>query len=350
MSDLQLGLLAIGALVVAGVLAYNKLQERRAQKSAERAFRSEHPDALLGGDATDEVAEGHSPAPVARVVEAPLRDEGGFAPLQADARLDYLVEAHGESAVPESTILERWSSMVHRFGGRAHLAVGDAAALRSPAGDGPSVTRLQASLQLVSRAGVVGEAELIEFRSDVEDLASRLGWRATAPEMKSALEGARALDAFCADRDIQVALHVVAKSPEGFARESLPALRERFSLEPRADGAWMHADGQGRPLFVVSDRSGGHLDASGPAVPHLVALSLAMDVPRTPDTARSFEAMARLATSLATELGGAIVDDNGTVLDPRALSAIEAQLEAVRVELDARGFAPGEPLALRLFS
>ena len=33
-------------------------------------------------------------------------------------------------------------------------------------------------------------------------------------------------------------------------------------------------------------------------------------------------------------LGGAIVDDNGTVLDARALSAIEAQLEAVRAAVD----------------
>ena len=348
MSDLQLGLLAIGALVVAGVLAYNKLQERGAQKRAERAFRSDHDDALLGGGESTEGTEDHATA--ARPVDAPLREPLEVSATEVDPRLDYLVDAQGDSGVPESSVLERWSAMAHRFGGRARLAVGDAAALRGPTGEGPSITRLQASLQLVSRAGVVGEAELIEFRSDIEDLASRLGWRASAPEMKAALEGARALDTFCADRDIQVALHVVAKSPEGFARESLPALRERFALEARADGAWLHADAQGRPLFAVSDRSGARLDAYGPAVASLVALSLAMDVPRTPDTGRSFEAMARLATSLAAELGGAIVDDNGTVLDARALSAIEAQLEAVRAELDARGFSPGEPLALRLFS
>ena len=42
MSELQIGLLAIGALVVAGVLIYNRVQERRARQAAERTFRSGH--------------------------------------------------------------------------------------------------------------------------------------------------------------------------------------------------------------------------------------------------------------------------------------------------------------------
>ena len=47
MSELQIGLLAIGALVVAGVLGYNRIQERGAKRAAERAFRSGHADVLL---------------------------------------------------------------------------------------------------------------------------------------------------------------------------------------------------------------------------------------------------------------------------------------------------------------
>ena len=39
MSELQLGLLGIGILVVVGVLAYNKLQERRLRREAERTDR-----------------------------------------------------------------------------------------------------------------------------------------------------------------------------------------------------------------------------------------------------------------------------------------------------------------------
>ncbi|MGH8723044.1 MAG: cell division protein ZipA C-terminal FtsZ-binding domain-containing protein, partial [Burkholderiales bacterium] len=51
MSDLQIGLLAVGALVVAGIFAYNAVQERRARRTAERAFGSAHADVLMDGAA-----------------------------------------------------------------------------------------------------------------------------------------------------------------------------------------------------------------------------------------------------------------------------------------------------------
>src|ERR1051325_10443276 len=47
MTDLQIGLLVIGAAAVAGVLVYNRLQERATRRQAERAFGSQHADVLL---------------------------------------------------------------------------------------------------------------------------------------------------------------------------------------------------------------------------------------------------------------------------------------------------------------
>ncbi len=47
MSDLQLALIVLGAVFVAAVAGYNVLQERRARRRAEAAFRGTHSDALL---------------------------------------------------------------------------------------------------------------------------------------------------------------------------------------------------------------------------------------------------------------------------------------------------------------
>jgi hypothetical protein len=47
MSELQLGLLIVGALAVAGVIFYNRIQERRVRRTAEQAFTSRHADVLL---------------------------------------------------------------------------------------------------------------------------------------------------------------------------------------------------------------------------------------------------------------------------------------------------------------
>ena len=67
MSELQIGLMAIGVLVVVAVLIYNRVQERRAKRGAERAFRSGHDDVLL-----------KQPAPAHR---APRRMNRGSNPL-----------------------------------------------------------------------------------------------------------------------------------------------------------------------------------------------------------------------------------------------------------------------------
>ena len=53
MSDLQLGLLAIGVAVVVGVIAYNKWQEAKLRRRTEAAFGARHGDALLRGSPAD---------------------------------------------------------------------------------------------------------------------------------------------------------------------------------------------------------------------------------------------------------------------------------------------------------
>jgi len=283
MTDLQIGLAVIGVLAVAGVLAYNWLQERRAKRTAEGAFASRHSDVLL-----DEPHERREPTLGAR--PAPRQAEA-----MPDARIDYIMELAAPAEVAAPLLRELWKPIELRF---AHRVLLDAAG-----------RTVRAALQLVSRAGVVSDAELLEFRSAVETLAARLGATVSAPEMREALEAARELDRACADADIQVALHVVGVAAVPQIDSSL------FSAAPRPDG-----------------------------------VTLTLDVARTAEPRRAYEAMARAGMQLAAAGGGRIVDDNGTVLDERALAAIGAQLEAVRVMLSGHGIEAGSPLALRLFS
>jgi hypothetical protein len=276
MSDLVLGLLVLGAVLLAGVLVYNRVQERAAQ----RAFAAKHPDALL-----DE------PAPR----REPVLHKPGVAHAAPHPGVDYTIDVTLGQPTPE--ILEGWAAVANRFGRRAMLV------------PGRDERRWRAGLQLVSRSGVVSEAELIEFRSAVESLGARLGATLSAPEMRAALEGARTLDKACAESDIQVALHVI-----GQGIDATPGERP-FLVVPREDG-----------------------------------VTLVLDVAVTPELGRSYEAMARAGRSLAESYGARLVDDRGNALDERALAAIGAQLEAVRQTLAGHGIETGSPLALRLFS
>jgi ZipA-like protein with FtsZ-binding domain len=278
MSDLQIGLLVIGAAAVAGVLIYNRVQERAVRREAQRAFGSRHADVLL-----EEPARRREPTLGAT---APRVSPPAGAAMQP--RIDYTVDLQGVTA---AAVRAEWAALDHRFAGRTSL-------LESEAG------RLRAALQMVSRSGVISEPELLEFRSRVEALAAAHGASVAAPEVGAALEAARELDRACADVDVQIALHVLGVSDP-------PMKNQPFQSTQRPDG-----------------------------------VTLLLDVPRTPDLLRSYEAMVRAAR----QLGGRIVDDNGNPLDERALGAIGAEVEALHARLAELRIEPGSPLALRLFS
>jgi FtsZ-interacting cell division protein ZipA len=332
MSELQIGLLGIGALVVAGVLAYNRIQERGARRAAERAFRSGHADVLLDEPGAARAAEQPHPAPTAARA-APTPPEAPAA--RPDPAIDYVVEFASGQAAAQATVLEQWTAIERRHAPRALL------------GTAPDGRSWQAGLQLVSRDGAIGEADLIEFRSAVETLAASVGATVSAPEMRAAVDAARALDDFCADTDIQVVVHVVGGP---FPGTKIRAAAEAGGLALEDDGKFALRNDARQLLFTLGARDGALFTAAGMREASPDALTLALEVGRAPDTRRTFESMARLAHQLAAVLGGSIVDDNGSALDERAVAAIAQQLDAVRAQLEARGVPPGGPAALRLFS
>jgi FtsZ-interacting cell division protein ZipA len=331
MTELQIGLLSIGALVVAGVLVYNRVQERGAKRAAERAFRSGHADALMEPTASapqDRGASTESPRP-------PLRPAPPDDTAQPDPAIDYIVEFTAAEPLALSALREQWSTIERRHSRRALLAGSD---------DGKG---WRAGLQLVSRDGAIGEADLIEFRSTVETMAASVGAAVSAPEMRAAVEAARVLDDFCAETDIQVVVHVQGGP---FAGTRIRAAAEAAGLALEPDGKFALRNGEQQLLFTLGTRDGAMFSAATMSEAAPEALTLSLDVPRTPDLRRSFESMTRLAHQFAAALGGSMVDDNGNNLDDRAVEAIALQLDAVRARLEAQRLPPGSPAALRLFS
>ncbi len=328
MSELQIGLLAIGVLVVAGVLAYNRIQERGAKRDAERAFRSAHADVLLKEGST-------APGVAAQTVRSSAGSALATRAARPDPAIDYIIEFASAQPAALATLREQWSAVERRHARRALL---------EESADGGS---WRAALQLVSRDGAIGEADLIEFRSAIETLAASIGATVSAPEMRAAVEAARALDDFCAETDIQVVIHLQG---DPFPGSGVRAAAEAAGMALGNDGRFALHDEAGRLLYTLAARDGASFSASTLEGETAEGLTLALDVARAPDTQRCFESMARFARQLATALGGSIVDDNGNALEERAVAAIALQLDAVRARLEAQGVAPGSPSALRLFS
>src|SRR5437762_3302238 len=239
MPDLQVGLAVIGALAVAAVLLYNRWQERGVRRAAERAFGSGHADVLL--------AERREPTLEARRPPVPPGT------ISADG-IDYVIQVIPREPTAAAVVLEAWAPIEQRFARRVLLA--------------SSETLIRAALQLVSRAGVVSDAELLEFRTRVETMATQLGAAVHAPEMRQALEAARELDRTCADTDIQVALHVVGIGAAPAQFES-----QRFQAASRDDGVTLTLDVAHAPELTDAeyDRLFRELQALEQAHPELAA-------------------------------------------------------------------------------
>jgi hypothetical protein len=277
MTDLQIGLLVIGAAAIAGVLIYNRVQERATRRDAQRVFGSDHVDVLLDERQEPEVRR----EPTIEVLPTPPA-------VPTDPRIDYIVELQGTSL---SAIHADWAPIEQRFPRRA---------LIGETGDG----KLQVALQMLGRKGVIAEAELVDFRSQLETIAAAHGATVAAAEIHEALHAAKELDRACADVDVQIALHVLGVT------EVEPGSHP-FQVRRRADG-----------------------------------VTLLLDIPRTADFARAYEAM----VTHARALGGRLVDDNANTLDDRALAAIRVEVHSLGTRLTDIGIEPGSPLALRLFS
>jgi ZipA-like protein with FtsZ-binding domain len=347
MSELQLGLLAIGVILVVGVFAYNRRQERVARRAAESGLR--------GGPAEDALLRSEPPRSAAVQPDRPphtaTRIPAGPAAALPDPNIDYLVELSFPSVLATSELAQQWKASEHRYATRAIFACdgGGAGWRRLSVDDMAPVESLRAGLQLVTREGPLSEAELIEFRAAVETLAAATGATVNAPEIRHAAETARALDRFCEESDIQVVVHVVGAGESALQGARIRATAEASGLALEEEGRFALRDDEGRLLYALSPRDEPGFEAATLDAAQLAGVSLTLDVPRVPDLSRAFQSMARFATHLAAALDGRLVDDNGNPLDERALAAIGAQLDAVRGGFDARGIATGSASALRLF-
>jgi len=109
MTELQMGLIGLGAAAVVGVFAYNKWQEQRHRKLAEKVLKPHHADVLLGGGATpaaaaarSEPAIGEQPAPPGERTEPIFIDETPTLPADDFMRAaSDETRSHGEPPVAD---------------------------------------------------------------------------------------------------------------------------------------------------------------------------------------------------------------------------------------------------------
>jgi FtsZ-interacting cell division protein ZipA len=348
MNELQLSLLGIGVLVIAGVIVYNRLQEARLRRKSEEAFGSRHEDVLLGAQGALRRADGSADRIEPVLSEASGRTSPAGSTL--DPGIDFIATLQAHELVTGEAIsaaivdsLDRPAKTVTWEGYSRQTTTWE------PLGAAGEYETLRAGLQLVDRKGAASQKDLSDFSTMVQAVAEAIGASCTLPEPAVALERAQRLDALCADVDVQIGLNLVARG-SSFAGTKIRAFAEAHGLVLEAGGRFCRRDDAGLELYSLCNAELPAFSAEGMKTLATRGLTLLFDVARAPGGIAAFDRYAELARVLAETLSAGIVDDNRRPLDEAGLNRIRAQLQALYASMEQQGISAGSQLALRLFS
>ena len=366
MSDLQISLLGIGAVVIVGVLLYNHYQQRKLRKRLGDAFGDPHQDVLLGEGAEspsaariepqmdavhDESAPRTSASPVAATPAAIVPDAPPSL-ANIDEAIDCVATLSSEAPLTSAQVAEILSGVAAC--GRTWRAAGFNTGSgrweeinRAVTGQYP---RLRLALQMANRGGPLSAVQLGAFSDALNTLATRFSASVRFPDTDQVLVEAKALDAFCADVDVAIGINVIAAEGETFGGARVRALveSEGFHLEP--DGVFHLEDANEQTLLTISNQE------AAPFLPEAVnamttrGLTILLDVPRVADAEHALQRMFEVGRSLSVTLKGRLVDDNRAALTTASMDKIRQQLRDVHIAMNARDITPGSSRALRLFS
>lgn len=401
MSELQISLIAIGVVVVIGVIFFNWLQQRRYRRHAEEAFGQKHEDVLLRAVApaaqnerieprlateslqelppdlearpvepakaiqADEPVPEPVPAPIWEPVAEPIHEPVSIpavaveAPAQVDAvraenGVDYVVDVHAGTSIADSSLAEvllrkfDFNKPVRWLGQRAADAPWEEITVQSYGKGG--YTRLKGCLQLVDRSGPVSEVNLSEFRDMVQNFSARLNATADCPDVHEAHAQALALDEFCTQVDVMIGINIISRDGGALTGAKIRVLAEESDLKLGAEGMFSCRDENNVILFYLSNFE------PVPFLPDTMrtltthGVTFLLDVPRVTKGAEVFEQMVRLAENFADTLGGIMVDDNRIPLNDIGIKKIKQQLIAIASMMSARNIPAGGQIALRLFA
>jgi FtsZ-interacting cell division protein ZipA len=240
--------------------------------------------------------------------------------------------------------------LLKNFSKPVHLDVYDEAhASWTPLLHGGSCRRVRVGLQLEDRRGMASAEEITRFGRAAQQLAVELQALASALDAAQVARQSQALDGFCGEVDVQIALNVLCGAgPFTGTRLRDFAVSTGFKLED--DGRFRFRDEAGRELCALANAENAAFVRGSLDNLSTKAVTFELDVPRVPGGVRAFDACAAAAQQFAQAMGGQLADDNHVPLSAAGLAAIRAQLDPVYAVMEAQGVPAGSPQALRLFS
>ena len=385
MSDLQLSLIIIGVVVIAGVAVFNWLQQQRYRRKVQAAFDHEHSDILLDTQDSEDMRERIEPKfnknPIPDVQPDPfvhmdssashnkISQQTSITPnpihisttssvtsplLDYDSNTNYIVNIRSESPIV-NTYIAKLLQRKFDFGktvcwlGQHHKNEAWEEITNETNVDSDGYVYLKGCLQLADRSGPISEVNLSKFRDLVQDFASQVHAVAECPDIVSTHEKAVMLDKFCAEVDVMIGINIISKDDGAFVGTKIRALAEASGFRLESDGIFKYRDDSNHVLFTLSNYE------SSPFLPENMksltthGVTFLLDVPRVAHGERVFDQMTHLAKIFSNTLGGIMVDDNRVPLSDSGIQRSKQQLIDIQSSMKKNHINAGSPSALRLF-
>jgi len=341
MSDLQIGLVVLGVLLILGVLGFNWWQDRRARQHMEARFPKTESDPLLIDSAELQREPERLAAQGTGEVDSAQQDDT----QEADPACEVVIDVLFAESVSGAAITASLLGGSREIGGKPVriFAKTVAGTHRARLLDDEQYVSLQLALLLANRSGPISAIEWSYFWGQAERLAESFDAVIDGPEQDAVLEQARGLDKFCASLDVQVGLTLVMADPQPTPAVLAVAREMGFSVDDRRM-LWISDTGQ--PRFSVT-RADAQPFADHTSVDRLLML---LDVPLSPPDERPFGRLAQVGRELAAGLDAQLVDDQDKPVQEGSESIIDAQLVSLYAKLEQAGMAAGSERAARVFS
>lgn len=342
MSDLQIGLILLGLILILAVLVFNWWQDRQVRRQMQEQFPEAQQDPLMGNamprSGRREPGFGLPPEPVA---DTAAPDDVA----EVDPATEVVIDINFGQAVSTAQL----QAALQPIGNIASKAVrlfaereggGHRAMLRP----NEHYVSAQLAVSLANRAGPLTDIEWSKLWSAAQDLAERFDGSMEGPEQQVVMQQARELDLLCAGLDAQVGLTLRLNDTMPVDQVSR-SLQDAGFLPYGKQLGWM--SDAGVPRFTVLYDGVPSEEAQAQGVNRVDFL---LDLPNSAPDEQAFSRMAGVGRDLAARLGAVLLDDQGQPLPDGTDSTIDKQLLGLYQRLERAGFQAGTERTSRIFS
>ncbi len=354
LTDLQLILIAGGAILILFIIIYNRINASRIKKKAAAQKRAEEA-ARLAAEAESQVEPGGLMAEVTANLEEnqepTLAVEEAVSPLPefpVDDIIECIITLTPDEEVSAEKVLPligNWQQSIKmpvRFVGLRTDESGQKSWHAIEAGQ--SYSQFRACALLANRNAQLTDIEFSTLVARLNQIALAIDAAIDVPDMSTVIDHAKQLHDFVAGHDAKVWLCI---QPNGslWTRVQIEEVLQGHGYQIRPDGTWVKNDpeeGSECELFLVGTFSRKDSDS-------ILSLILFLDVPCIPREKDPFGQMIACAKTLCTELDGTLVDEKGKALGEEDIAEIAGQLDQYYQVLQSASLHAGSLRSLRLF-